>query len=125
MAIFKVPRISTVSRLELIMEESEIVYDVDLDLFFGGNGIDKGGFPLGRGIESKNYVITLNESDILVKKVILDPAPSYPASVTLTPMGGIPQANGIDFEVVGNELRWSGLGLDNFLEANEKLIVSY
>lgn len=125
MAIFKVPRVTTSSRLSLTLEESEIVYDVDLDLFFGGNGIDRGGFPLGRGTESKIYIKTLTASDIENKRIVLDPAPSYPASVTLTPIGGIPQANGIDFEVVENELRWSGLGLDNFLEANESLIVSY
>lgn len=125
MAIFRAPRINTASRLPLTLEQSEIVYDVDLDLFYGGNGIDKGGFPIGRGVENKSYTITLLESDIQNKKVILDPAPLYPANVNLIPYGGIPQANGIDFEVVGNELTWNGLGLDNFLEAGEKLIVQY
>jgi hypothetical protein len=125
MAIFRVPRITTASRLSLTLEESEIVYDVDLDLFFGGNGIDKGGFPIGRGVDNKSYTITLSGSDIQNKKIILDPAPIYPTNVSLTPYGGIPQANGIDFEVIGNELKWNGLGLDNFLEAGEKLIVQY
>lgn len=126
MAILKVPRITTIQRQALTLEIGEIVFDIDNSSFYGGDGSSSGGFPIGRGGSGSNTVIkTLSQSDIENKKLVLAQAPSFPTSVTLTPIGGIPQANGIDFEVIGNELHWSGMGLDGFLEENEQLIVSY
>lgn len=43
MAIFKAPRITTADRIALVLGLSEIVYDTDLNGFFGGDGVTAGG----------------------------------------------------------------------------------
>jgi hypothetical protein len=125
MAIFKTPRITTLQRLGLTLEDSEIVFDTDQKIFYGGNG-SNGGFPIGSGIGSNVEMVVLTQQDISNKFIVLNDSPLFPGGVELTPGGGIPQINGIDFSVTGNILSWDGLGLDgNFLEQNEILIVKY
>lgn len=124
MAIFKAPRITTSQRMGLVLEQSEIVYDVTQNLFYGGDGLTMGGKPMGSG-QSEKDVIQLTEQHILNKSVELSRAPTFPGTVTLVPVGGIPQLNGVDFQVSGNVVSWNGLGLDNFLEEEEVLIIQY
>ena len=69
--------------------------------------------------------VTLTAQQISNKEIILTITPSVPGAVTLVPEGGIPQVNGIDFEVSGNILSWEGLGLEGFLELGELLIIQY
>jgi hypothetical protein len=123
MAVFKAPRASTQERLSLILEESEIVFDTDLKVYFGGDGFTLGGFPLGKGSGIKVYPIELTESDILLKRVELPSTPFSPENVTLIPIGGIAQVNGEDFIIQNNILTWENLGLDGFLEKGETILV--
>ena len=125
MAIFKAPRISTTQRMSLILQSSEIVFDTDLNMFFGGNDLQLGGFPMGRGAEPTSRQVTLTSTDIANKKVILESAPINPLSVSLIPDGGIQQRNEIDFEVIGNEISWNGMGLDGIMEAGEIIFLTY
>lgn len=126
MAIFKAPRITTGQRMELVLEESEIVYDVNHKLFYGGNGLSLGGAAIGSGIGNTKEVFILDQSNLDEKGVTLTVSPLFPSSVTLVPSGGIPQINGIDFQIIGNDLTWEGLGLDNnFLEVNDMLIIQH
>lgn len=126
MAIFKTPRITTAQRMGLTLEESEIVYDVNQKLFYGGNGLVAGGFPVGSGIGANVETFVLSAADLSNKFITLLNEPLFPNSVTLVPEGGIPQRNGIDFEVIGNQISWNGKGLDgNFLELNDVLIIQY
>jgi hypothetical protein len=129
MAVFKTPRCTTAQRLELVLEPSEIVYDVDLKEFFGGNGIDKGGFPIGSGgtsgIEVPYIVreITLTAQNIANKYVVLAEAPLISGDIIVSPEGGLIQRYGIDYTIDGLFLRWNNLGLDGYLEAGEILTV--
>ena len=125
MAVFKAPRLTEVQRMGLVLDASEVVYDTTVKSFFGGDGITLGGFPIGKGIGTNVDNVTLTQENLDDKKVLLSSSPSVPGAVTLLPIGGIPQVNGIDFEVVGNELSWDSLGLDNFLELGEQLIIQY
>lgn len=129
MAIFKVPRITTIQRSSLLLETGEIVYDTDQNIFYGGNNTQLGGFPIGSGIGGAGtYVsktITLTQQNIDDGFVSLNSFPMIPESVVVYPAGGIPQVNGIDFEVSANILSWNGLGLDGFLEAGDIIIVEY
>lgn len=125
MAVFKAPRISSSQRATLILEASEIVFDTDLNSFYGGNGIDVGGFPIGQGASGNKLTYTLSELDIQRAFIVLPNEPFSPDKVTLDIFGGIPQKNGIDFIVTGDVLSWSGLGLDNFLESGETLLIQY
>jgi hypothetical protein len=126
MAVFKVPKITTAQRESLVLSAAEIVFDTDSAVYFGGNDVSMGGFPLGASGGTSNVeTFILDSQDITNKKVILSSEPFYPSSVQLTVAGGIQQINGIDFEVVGTELRWDGLGLDNFLEVNDTLIIQF
>lgn len=109
----------------LTLESSEVVFDTTMKSFFGGDGTTQGGFPIGKGIGTNVDKILLDQQSIDDKKVSLSSSPSVHRAVTLIPLGGIPQVNGIDFEVIGNELSWEGLGLDNFLEIGEQLIIQY
>jgi hypothetical protein len=126
MAIFKVPRITTEQRINLLMDASEIVYDIDLNKFYGGDGISVGGFPIGKSVnDGKTLTITLLEGDIENKRVVLEIEPMQPSSVLVVPFGGPPQVNGIDYTISGNVLSWDGLGLDGFLEKDEIILVQF
>lgn len=127
MAIFKSPRITSLQRATLVLEASEIVFDTDLGTFYGGDGLTLGGFPIGQGAGGggQTFNFTLTQTDIDNASIELDPEPSVAEYVRLTVVGGIEQVNGVDFEVTGSTLSWSGLGLDNFLEVNDILIITY
>jgi hypothetical protein len=123
MAIFKAPRITSQQRISILFDASEIVFDVDESVFYGGNGIDFGGFRIGEGSSGSVYNYTLINEDIINKFIVLPIEPYRPINVRLNVVGGIEQVNGIDFSVSGDILSWNGLGLDNFLEANDTLII--
>jgi hypothetical protein len=125
MAVFKAPRISSSQRATLTLEASEIVYDTDLNTFYGGNGLDIGGFPLGQGAVSQTYSHELTSLDITRGFIVLPGEPYSPSTVRLSIVGGIEQINGTDYIVSEDVLSWSGLGLDNFLEIGETLLVQY
>lgn len=126
MAIFKAPRITTGQRMGILLEESEIVFDTDIKNFYGGDGLQVGGFPIGSGASSSStQTVVLTQANIDNKYITLNSSPMLPNNVSVEPVGGILQVNGIDFEVTGNILSWDGLGLDNFLELNEVLIIRY
>ena len=125
MAIFKVPRISTSDRTGLLLQVGEVVYDTDSNVFYGGDGTTLGGFLIGSNTGSEVKRIELTQQDIDNKFVTLSPTPLVSSAVLLTPEGGIPQTYSIDYVVVGNQLRWEGLGLDNFLDLTDVLIVQY
>ena len=73
-----------------------------------------------------NATITLTAQNISEKKVALPSTPKNPTEVILTPEGGPAQAYSVDFTIIEtNKISWSGLGLDGFLEAGERIFVSY
>ena len=123
--MFKVPRITTSQRLALTLEASEIVFDTNLKLFFGGDGLTLGGISLGSGLNFSCEQFTLTQTNIDDKQIILAQNPSNPNCVRFLPVGGIEQINGIDFEVVNNVVQWDGLGLDNFLEIGDIILIYY
>jgi hypothetical protein len=122
MAIFKAPKVTTNQRQTLVLEVSELVYDMDQKAFYGGDGIKPGGFLIGEtGLE----LIELTPEDISNKFVTLSQTPLVPDAVVLNIDGGIPQINGIDYRIEGNKISWSELGLDGFLDDTDVLIVQY
>ena len=125
MAIFKAPKLTTAQRNSLILEVSELVYDLDQKTFYGGNGTDLGGFPIGSNSGFIVETIELTSNDIINKCVTLEQTPLIPSAVVVTPEGGIAQINGVDYIVDGNKISWSGLGLDGFLDNTDVLIIQY
>lgn len=125
MAIFKAPRITSQQRGTIVLEQSEIVFDTDQNSFYGGNGIDLGGFPLGRGTGSIIITRTVTSDNIADKYLLLPTEPFLGSAVRLTFVNGIEQINGIDFTVTGNVLSWDSLGLDNFIETGDTIIIQY
>lgn len=125
MAVFKVPRITTQQRQGLLLEIGEVVFDTDQKIFYGGDGVLLGGFLIGKGAGSYVDRVVLTEQDIQNKYITLNFTPLDESKVILTPEGGISQVNGVDFEISGNNVIWDGLGLDNFLEVNDVLVVQY
>jgi hypothetical protein len=67
----------------------------------------------------------LKNDNILGKKITLSSKPNNPNSAIVIPGGGIPQINNIDFIIVDKDLIWDNLGLDEFLEVDDILIVHY
>ena len=127
MAIFKTPRISTANRMQLTLEESEIVYDSDLKHFFGGDGQTIGGIRIGANEQLKFFKeeIILNQNQISSGIINLQNTPDKPETVRLIPKNGIEQDNGDDFSVSNNQLVFSNLGLDGFLELGETIYIYY
>ena len=125
MAIFRVPRITTTQRERLILLESEVVFDLDLKKYFGGDGSSRGGFLIGSNLGFRVERIVVTDEHIQNKRIILTGTPFNPNSVSLTFEKGIPQVNGIDFIVQGNVLSWNGKGLDGFIDNTDVLLVQY
>jgi hypothetical protein len=122
MAMFKAPKVTTVQRQILILEVSELVYDMDQKAFYGGDGVTPGGFLIG---EPTLEMIELTPQDIENKFVTLAQAPLVPSAVIVNLEGGISQINGIDYRIDGNKVSWNELGLDGFLDDTDVLIVQY
>lgn len=127
MAILKVPRLDTLTRENLILEQSEIVFDIDTNSFFGGDGSTLGGIELGStsGVRLYKEEKILNADQIISGIIVLEKSPDNPTSVRLVPKHGIEQDYGDDFVVSGNELIFRDLGLDGFLEENEAVYIYY
>ena len=70
-------------------------------------------------------VFTLTSTNISQKKITLGQTPLDPEGLSFIPDGGIPQRYGVDFTIVGNDIIWSSMGLDGFLEENDVIRVSY
>lgn len=113
--------------MTFVLEPAEIVFDTDLNTYFGGDGSTLGGFDLGSKYVTPPVLIqvTLTPTDIINKNITLPSAPTYPSGVSLLPEGGPNQRYGIDYSVSGSILSWSGLGLENFLESGETITISY
>jgi hypothetical protein len=127
MAIFRAPKIASQSRTQLVLSTSEIVYDIDEKVFYGGDGATVGGFEIGKDASLKIKIesFLLNKENIDNKRVTLSEQPANPNDVTFFPEGGIEQRNGVDFNVSLNVLSWDGLGLDNFLEVDDVVKITY
>jgi hypothetical protein len=73
----------------------------------------------------RSYVVVITQQNLINKNIVLPYTPVNPDEVAIKPVGGIEQVNGVDFEVNNNVLTWDNLGLDNFLEENDVLIVQH
>jgi hypothetical protein len=125
MAIFKAPKVTTNQRQGLVLEVSELVYDLDQKAFYGGDGLTPGGFLVG---ETSGFIvetIPLSMGDIENKFVTLIQTPLVPSAVVVNLEGGISQINGIDYTIDGNKISWNELGLDGFLDDTDVLIIQY
>jgi hypothetical protein len=69
--------------------------------------------------------VILTAQQIADKKITLSKNPAFPETLSFVPDGGTAQRYGEDYIVVGNEIRWEGLGLDNFLEEGEVIRITY
>ena len=68
---------------------------------------------------------TLSGTDITNGFVTLTGTPTTLSDTILDIVGGITQDYSVDFIVTGNQLSWSGLGLDGVLIAGDKLIIQF
>lgn len=68
---------------------------------------------------------TLSPTDVSNKFVTLAHNPANPATVLLEVVGDSSQTYGADFMVLGNQVQWSGLGLDGVLASGAKLRAFY
>lgn len=127
MAILRVPKITTLARTELVFTEAEIVFDTDLGIFFGGDGITAGGIELGSqgGIRIFQETFTITQDNIDSGSLVLARQPISPSTTSLVPIGGPPQVYNVDFEIIDNVVSFVNLGLEGFLEVGDKLIVTY
>lgn len=125
MAIFKVPRITTIDRTGLLLQVGEIVYDIDSNVFYGGDGVSLGGFPIGSNSGYRFERKQITAQNIIDKYITLDATPAIPDVVIVDMENGIKQINGVDFEVIGNKISWDGLGLDGFIDDTDILLIQY
>ena len=68
---------------------------------------------------------TLNSTDITNKFVTLSHTPSTAGNTVLLVENAASMFYGTDYTVIGNELSWSGLGLDGILAINDNLSIIY
>ena len=127
MAIFRVPKITTTDRSQLVLSESEIVYDKDAASFFGGDDATVGGFEIGKnaGLKIKTEKLVITQAIIDNKNISLQKQPTNPNDILFLPEGGIRQNYGTEFTLLGNVLTWENLGLDGFLEVDDIINITY
>lgn len=75
-----------------------------------------------RTVTETKILTTLEVAD---KKIILSNIPAFPETTMLSLAGGTLQRYGVDYVVIGQDLSWDGLELDNFLEPDDELRVYY
>jgi len=69
---------------------------------------------------------SLSSTDIANKYILLPGTPADPSSVLVDVLsGGGPAVYGQDYVVIGNQLNWSGLGLDNVLDPTDNIRIFY
>ena len=69
---------------------------------------------------------TITNIELTNKKIILASTPAIPQNVQVDlKQGGGYLEYGIDFTVVGNEVRWTGLGYEILAEVGDKFRISY
>lgn len=66
---------------------------------------------------------TLSAGEITAEKVVLVQTPTTDVLVNI--LGGTLQEYSVDYTVVGNEVRWTGLGLASLVIAGDKLQIIY
>jgi hypothetical protein len=125
MAVFKCPKITTDQRVNLIFEESEILYDTNLKTYFGGDGVTMGGFPIGGTFSITRELITITQANVDSKSFALLTSPNNPQNSKLTFINGTVQLYGIDFVINENIVEWEGLGLDGFIEEGDIILIEY
>ena len=64
MGIFKAPRIETADRTGLTLGIGEIVFDTDLEQYYGGDGSTAGGIAIGSGGGSSFTIATATDANI-------------------------------------------------------------
>lgn len=84
-----------------------------------------GGGGGGGTVQAETQYFTLSAGDITAKKVTLAAAPVGANKTLLDVVGGTAQEYGVDFNVIGADVSWSGLALDGVLTAGDKLRVHY
>ncbi len=58
MGKFLAPKITTADRITLLLDDGEIVYDTDLQVFYHGDGVTLGGINMGSGGVSDHTLLT-------------------------------------------------------------------
>lgn len=73
------------------------------------------------------YVVyhQLTSSDIIAKQYTLAVTPSVATNVVLDVIDGTSQHYGVDYNVSGSNVGWSGLGLDGILQVDDVLRLQY
>lgn len=127
MAIFRAPRLTTTQRATLTLLASEIVYDIDQKLFYGGDNVTVGGFPIGSGVGKRSELIEITPQMVLDKQFELQSTPLFPSGITLEFINGTKQLFGVDFTLIPSTkfISWDGLGLDGFIESGDVIYIQY
>jgi hypothetical protein len=126
MAIFKCPKITTAQRLDLILQEAEIVYDFEQKRYYGGDNFRLGGFPLGDGATPKIELRVITQDEVDQKFITLEGVVSQPDLTKFHFINGTTQLIGIDYSIVGvGVISWEALGLDGFIESGDVVRIEY
>lgn len=72
----------------------------------------------------QRYSLRLNASQVLAKKVVLSPQPANPSKVIVF-YHGVEQEIGVDYDIIADELIFSGYTYDSLLAINDIVSVSY
>lgn len=77
---------------------------------------------VGKIYTTEKPIITA--TDISNKRLTLSGTPTIPELTTVT-LGGVNQENGVDFQVVNDEIVWDGLGLEALLIVGDTLTIVF
>lgn len=119
------------STINPILAQGEMALELDSHQFKIGNGVDHwndlpyGGIAGASGNPTKVEVITVTGPMITAGELTLSESCASPSEALVFLDGGSVQKPGVDFNVAGNILSWSGLGLETIISVGDILIVQY
>jgi len=117
MGILRTPRASTTERMSITPDVSELVYDIDLDQLFTGDGFTVGGNPLTRSAQTDSIIISGAAST--VDSALLSRFRSIKWVVTLYDSFGNTNSRELLVNISQNGLQYTSYGKigDNILAA--------
>jgi hypothetical protein len=68
---------------------------------------------------------TLTPLEISSKSIVLPNAPLGTNTAMIMPANGIPQLQGVDFNIIGNVLSWSGMPYEDVAQTGDQIKIIY
>lgn len=115
-----------VQKIEVLKDESVVALTNKINFVGLSVELDTDVVTVKGGVYQPKWAeIIITPTNISEKKLSIPGTVPYPNLVRFLPHDGIEQIKGIDFDVLNGSIIWEGLGLDGFLEVDDKIYIFF